>query len=575
LNLTCRVYRTAHGKKFKAVEADVKRFAFEFAPPLLKVQTHNQPSLVSTIADTVYDLLGPRDGIVFLLNGIESEPRWLRYDNQDGWSRFGGTLALWRLRAKNLGDVEDRLLKQVLTELRRDLESRESRNRAMYSLINQRDDAKTFWREKKADFAKTAEAVLAERTKSSASVQYIAEYFFHGLEMGGRAIDVLLAAHKDKVLSEEGQALLSDYLQRESRFAESIPILHPLVERRPGNLEFRIDLMRAYFKTGARDKLLALLKQSDEHFHAKDRWGETPLDRLANSTLENELFEQSVAYFKELIPLYERTHANRGIGSDTLVRHYMGLADAYVGLKKTPEAAEAAAGAIVAWGSRHDLRTHQLAKLVSVLSHAPDLDAYVAHLDAQKQDSAILRKAAGQAYHEKKEYAKAIKQLERAATQQPNDGETYRLLVAAHDELGDKDAAIKKLHRAVQLARRDLKLYEELGKRYAASQQPDLAERAYTSIVEAMPTEAESHALLAEIRQKQNRWGEAIAHWEHVARLRALEPTGLLKLAEAQIHEKQWDAARASLRKLDSRTWPPRFENVHRQVRELEKRIKP
>ena len=575
LNLTCRVYRTAHGKKFKAVEADVKRFAFEFAPPLLKVQTHNQPSLVSTIADTVYDLLGPRDGIVFLLNGIESEPRWLRYDNQDGWSRFGGTLALWRLRAKNLGDVEDRLLKQVLTELRRDLESRESRNRAMYSLINQRDDAKTFWREKKADFAKTAEAVLAERTKSSASVQYIAEYFFHGLEMGGRAIDVLLAAHKDKVLSEEGQALLSDYLQRESRFAESIPILHPLVERRPGNLEFRIDLMRAYFKTGARDKLLALLKQSDEHFHAKDRWGETPLDRLANSTLENELFEQSVAYFKELIPLYERTHANRGIGSDTLVRHYMGLADAYVGLKKTPEAAEAAAGAIVAWGSRHDLRTHQLAKLVSVLSHAPDLDAYVAHLDAQKQDSAILRKAAGQAYHEKKEYAKAIKQLERAATQQPNDGETYRLLVAAHDELGDKDAAIKQLHRAVQLARRDLKLYEELGKRYAASQQPDLAERAYTSIVEAMPTEAESHALLAEIRQKQNRWGEAIAHWEHVARLRALEPTGLLKLAEAQIHEKQWDAARASLRKLDSRTWPPRFENVHRQVRELEKRIKP
>ena len=132
---------------------------------------------------------------------------------------------------------------------------------------------------------------------------------------------------------------------------------------------------------------------------------------------------------------------------------------------------------------------------------------------------------------------------------------------------------MKQLLQAVQLVRRDLKLYEALGKRYTAAGQPKEAERAYTSIVEMQPTEAESHALLAEIRAKQDRWPEAIHHWEQVAQLRALEPTGLLKLAAAQIHEKQWDKADASLRKLDSRTWPVRFNDVHRQVRTLEEEL--
>ncbi len=65
--------------------------------------------------------------------------------------------------------------------------------------------------------------------------------------------------------------------------------------------------------------------------------------------------------------------------------------------------------------------------------------------------------------------------------------------------------------------------------------------------------------MLAEIRQQQNRWDEAIVHWQQVARIRALEPTGLLKLAEAQIHQQLWDDADATVRQLESRTWPSRF----------------
>jgi hypothetical protein len=88
-----------------------------------------------------------------------------------------------------------------------------------------------------------------------------------------------------------------------------------------------------------------------------------------------------------------------------------------------------------------------------------------------------------------------------------------------------------------------------------------------------LPSESESHTLLAEIRQQQNRWPEAITQWEQVARIRALEPTGLLKLAEAQIHERRWEAAVRTLRTLDTRSWPARFGDVHAQIRILEEQI--
>jgi tetratricopeptide (TPR) repeat protein len=242
-------------------------------------------------------------------------------------------------------------------------------------------------------------------------------------------------------------------------------------------------------------------------------------------------------------------------------------------LQNTPEAVDAAGAAVVAWGRQRNQRAAALGTLKQVLLRSADLDAFVAHFDKQKQDSAIIRKAIGQAYIDKKEHARAIRQLELAAQLQPNDVEIYKLLVAAEDAAGDKAGAARQLLHAAQLARRDLKLYEDLGRRYLALAQPIEAERAYTSIVEMMPTESESHARLAEIREKQNRWREAIEQWQHAARLNALEPTPLLKLAAAQIHEKQWPGARATLHKLETATWPTRFSDVQAQTRKLAARV--
>ena len=87
------------------------------------------------------------------------------------------------------------------------------------------------------------------------------------------------------------------------------------------------------------------------------------------------------------------------------------------------------------------------------------------------------------------------------------------------------------------------------------------------------PTKRRATSALGEIRQHQNRWPEAVAEWQQVARLRELEPTGLLGLTAALVHEGRWDEAGAALAKLEGRVWPPRFGGVEAQTGRLHRQI--
>jgi len=572
INQLCAFYRTAHKKELDGVAKDLKAFAFQRLPEVLPRQTNNYQSIVSQVAHTLYDLAGARTGLAFLIERIESEPTWFRFNNQDGWSQHGYQLGEWRTRAGSLGELEPRLLAIVIAELRRDLQSRESRNRNMYH----RHHGNHYWAAKADDFAATAEKVYARRKRSGAAVKYIADYFFWGLERHARAIEILQIAYRQKILDENGQSKLVDFLHRRERYAESIPVLEPLVARRPENMRYRTWLMYAYFRTDQPAKLLALLKQTDEFFHQEGRWREGAMAALAEICLRTELYERSVSYYDEVISLHQRTQPRRGIGGGTLSSYYGSLARAHAGLKNTAGAVDAACGAIVSWGPRHDQRASALQSLTQVLRDAPNLNGYVAELDRRTAETGlhnpIVRKALGMVHFEKKEYARAIAQLTLACELQPNDAETHNKLIACYDEQDDEQGAIEQVLRSLELSRRDIQLYRNLGERFDELERGEDAERAYTSIVEALPSESESHALLAEIRQKQDRWDEAIVHWRQVARIRALEPTGLLKLAAAQIHQRQWDRAAETLKKLN-KSWPSRFTDVQRDVRELQRQI--
>ncbi len=571
INLLCGLYSIGHDLKLAGVRDDLRAFATDLLPRVLAQQANAYHNIVGQVDRTIYTLSGPRDALAFLLECIDREPAWLRLTGQNGWSHHAWVLGGWRVETKDLGDLEKPLLALVLAELRADLESRQQRNRVVYQ-----GGHTYYWQEKEADFARVAEDVLAKRPQSGATAAYVADYLYHGLGRPARAIEVLADAHKRKLLDESGQVQLVHFLQQQNRYGESIPLLLPLVERVPENLSYRTLLMRAYFRTDRRADLLALLKQTDAFFHQKDRWTEEAMAGLAAICLETGLYTQAAAYYNEVIPLHQRTQPRRGIGNGTLSNYYAELARAWAGLGKTAEAVDAAAGAVVSWGPTHQNRAQALDALRQVLRESPDLDGYVATHDRQVGtsglDSAVIRKALGQVYMDRTDYGKAIRQLALAAVLQPQDAETHRLLLDCYDKKGDRDGAILALFDAVEASRRDIGLYRELGRRL--KDQPKEAERANTSIVEVLPSESESHALLAEVRQEQGRWPEAITQWQQVARIRALEPTGLLKLAAAQVHEKQWQQAAQTVGKVKARTWPPRFGDVGAEVRKLEEQIK-
>ncbi|MGE5193141.1 MAG: tetratricopeptide repeat protein, partial [Deltaproteobacteria bacterium] len=574
VNQLCALYRLADGKKLPGARDDLMSFAAKVVPEVLKQQTSNYTSVVNQVAVTLHDVAGGRAGLAFLIERVENEPGWFRYNNQDGWSQFAATFYYWRAELKDLGDLEGRLLAIVLAALRRDLESQHERQRLIYFPFTD----ERFWKEKAGDFARVADEVYAQRKTSGAAVQYIADYLFHGLHRTDRAIEILFVAHRDKVLDEGGRSKLVDFLHQEKRFGESIALLEPLVEEHPGNLSYRVWLMHAYFRTSRKEELLAQLKQSDEYFHKENRWGEYPLSMLAGSCLQNELFEQSAKYYEELIPLHQQSQPNRGIGNGTLSSYYASQAEAYAGLKLTAKAVEAASGAIISWGPHHANRLNAVEALKNVLRRSPDLAAYTAELDKETdendEDRPIVRKALGQVLLEQGQFQRAIAQLQRAVALEPNDVQTHRALIACYDKINDRDGAIRQILESLEVIRRDSALFEDLGNRYTALERPRDAERAYTSIVEAQAGESESHAALATVRQQQNRWPEAIEEWELAARIRPLEPTGLVGLAGAQIHEKHFDAARETLRKLHSTPWPPRFTDLPRQLRDLDQQFK-
>jgi predicted Zn-dependent protease len=567
----CRIYGTAHEKKLAGAGEDLRNFAFKLLPELLPPQTSNYQSTINNVAYSIHNILGPRDGVAFVLDRIGHEPAWFRFNNQDGWSQFAYILGQWKQEARDIGDLEEPLLKLVLSELRRDLQSRQHRNRILYH-----QHYGYFWTAKEAEFAKVAEEVLAKHLQSGAAARYIADYFYDGLFHYPRGIEILVAAHKAGLLDDDGQSRLVDFLQQQKRYAESIALLEALMQRRPTLLHDRTRLMRAYFFTNRRKDLLTLLKETDAFFHKKDLWNEAMIAGLGASCLDNQLYAESKAYYNEVISLHQRTQPRRGVGNGVLSMYYAQLAHACAGLGLTAEAVDAASGAIVSWGPTHQNRAEALEALKRVLREAPNLDAYVAARENETNtsglDSAVIRKSLGQIYLERGAPAKAIPQLQIAITLQPNDLESHRLLAECYDKQGDKPKAILALLQAAETSRRDIKLYQDIGRRLA--DRPREAERAYTSVVEVMPNESEGHALLAEIRQEQNRWSEAATQWQQVARIRALEPTGLVNLAAAQVHLHQWDQAQQTLSKVRSRPWPPRFNNVTQQVRDLEEKIK-
>jgi tetratricopeptide (TPR) repeat protein len=397
----------------------------------------------------------------------------------------------------------------------------------------------------------------------------------NGLELRPRAVEMLLVAYADGLLDLSGRGQLVEWLQTDHRWAESIPLLEQLVELQPDVMNHRTRLLRAYFHAKRPTQLAALVKQTDEHLRAGGRRTDVNLAEFAQAALDCELYQQAIDVFNEAITAHRRVHGDRTVNDEQLSTWYQQLAHAHSQRGETQKAVEAASGAIVCWSARHELRRGAVDSLRDSLRAAQDLDAYLKLRDDEAartgQDSPLVRKLAGEVYQEWNEYQKAIAQFELARELQPTDREVSQALIRCYDELGRPAEGTRQLLAQIDYDRHDLKLYEQLAERLKDNEGE--AERAATSIIEAGPEEAENHQAAAELRQKQGRWKEAIDQWREVAELRRLEPTGLLGLAAAQVHQRQWTDAQATLEKLEQTEWPIRFQSELQKVRDLRRAI--
>ena len=128
---------------------------------------------------------------------------------------------------------------------------------------------------------------------------------------------------------------------------------------------------------------------------------------LASSCLENQLFEQSVDVLQELIPLHQRTAAATAASATARCpQYYLNLAQAYAGLKKTAEAVEAACGAIVSWGPRHDRRAEALQRCRKCCASARPgrlrRRSWTSRSPRPACNNPLVRKALGQVYLERR-----------------------------------------------------------------------------------------------------------------------------------------------------------------------------
>ncbi len=567
----CTTFDIAQRNKISDHPGRLAKFVSESLPEILKKQQSEYRNTVAAAVNVTSTGLSPKLALQFIVERMEQYPQQFDIQWDNGWQTLGYELARRReVAAAELGDLAPRVLTLAIRELKRDLNHGESRSQYLYY-----KHYSHFWAEKAADFAQAANEVYAERKNSGQRVQYIANYFRSGLEMPSRAIEILMIAHGSGLLDESAQGELVTFLQNEGRYGESIPLLEGLIKAQPDSMTYRTQLMAAYHHSQRPEQLATLVQETDKHFHADGRWSEGNIYEIGKACLGCQLNEQAVGYLNEAISLHLRDYGSRGLNDATLSYQYDHLADALSRLGRTREAVDAASAAIVCWDQRMDQRQHALQKLNQVLSSAGDLDDYVKHLDTEAaksgQDSPILRKEIGKVYQSKGDLLKAIAQYELAIALQTLDKEVHQALIVCYDGTQQPDKATRQLMALIDSHRHDLELFKQLATRLKDNEAE--AERAATSIIEAAPNEAENHAALAEIRQLQHRWGEAIPHWEQVSTLRRLEPTGLLKLAHAQIELKQWDSARATISKLNQTEWPSRFNTLENDIRQLQEKM--
>ncbi len=544
---------------------------------LRKESPHLQPydyhGIMSEAGGLAYSILGAQEAFLFLLDVLEAEPEWYHRTGQDGMNWHAYNIGQWRTEFKATAAQEARFLELLLRYLRRDLETLFDRG---CSLPYQRCSG-VFWEAKRAVFRKTALEVLEKNDGSPAILEHVAEYLASGLEDPAAAIDVLLGAWKKARLSDTGMRRLVQLLIEAKRFKECFAPAEALVKAHPLDWSVRAQLLQVISAVRGRKAALHFLKSSRKLLEDGKQWSEWVAAAMAYSAHQGELYEAADELFSEAIVAHRRNAYAQGVGDGTLADYYANQARARSKLGRTVDAVDAASSAIVAWGPDRDSRVYALETLREVLRESKDLAGYVKRFEAEVEktglENPLIRRLLAELLLERKVCKEALAHLDAALLAAPEDGDLLAARVRVLDCLGDKTGARAALASQLANAPYDLALYRELGQRFADAGEEGLAERAWTGVVEILPGEAESHRELAQVREEQGRWADAVAQWEHVVRLRGEDPDGYFRLAEACLRAGRFLRAGQVAAKLLKTDWHADFGDIESRARELLERL--
>jgi hypothetical protein len=558
VRLWVKTLEVAVNQRVPNAKTEVERLAFEELPRLLRRQVDNSVELSLAPIAVIEAALGNREMMRYRVERLERYPRRLETEWNSYWQNLGDSLE--GLRTNEKGDLLEHrafLLIEERLKLALQMESYLNDIRG-YTHVGYN----TFWVSRADEFAEAAEAVLRQSPRSGRIAMSVANYLYLGLRRESRGIEVLAAAAKAGILDDAGIALLASRLSQSKRSGEAISWLELLVERHPKDLSYRSSLLDAYHAAKRPQQYRKLFDETMEQWRREGRWTEGVVAEMGQVALRSKDYRQCIELLNEAIASRRRTVANNGRGDSALSNYYQYLSSAYSAEGDTIKAVEAASGAIVCWTSSQRQQLGTIQNLEQVLEQAKDLDSFAKHLDSEAertgQDSPLVRRALGTAYQNRRLFPQALRQFRIAVDLQPADRRLHETLFNGLVAAGEQEAATDHLLRRVEFNPGDLDWMKKIAVRLRDDSRR--AERAITTIVELAPQEASHHAAVAEIRQSQNRWEEALGHWRRVATLKRLDPSGLIHVAAAEIELKRWDDARRTMKELERSPWLPRFE---------------
>ncbi|MCC7139499.1 MAG: tetratricopeptide repeat protein [Planctomycetes bacterium] len=528
--------------------------------------------VLQVLLSTLADLAGPRPALTLALDEMDRETAWHARAGWEAWPRFHHWMATWRRSGSGLADLEARLLPRVLAALERWLLTDENEGNEFW-WNNQQE----YWREKTAEFRAVAAKVAELHADEPTVVLRVAGYQRQGQDQRAESVETLrtaIAHGKDPVAV---RWTLAQWLVEDARFADAWPVLERLVKEAPDAVPYLVKASAALHGLGRDAEALALLEGAATRWKDAKRWNAGLASTLATAAMEAGQPKAAAAWIEDALRL--RREAGGGSGPDgTLSSWYQLLARARSALGDTDAAVKAASAAVVAWGRSAQQRQEALDRLREVVAEAKDLDGFVARYEAEVAasglDAPAIRKAVGRVYLDRGRAALAAKHLAAVRDLDPADAEAHTLLVRALDTAGDAQGALDALLASLRMAPKNLAAYPDLASRYERAQDAAGAERARTSLVEAMPAEADGHRALAQLREQQKRFDLAVERWRQVVRIRSDEPEGWLSLAAALLETGDKAGARTALDRVLAGTWDERFGDVKAKAAALLPRTK-